>query len=244
MRWCKGLFFAFGLVAFSASAQVTISRQVISCFGLSGGEQVKLSSTAGQPEYTTEEGDGLMATQGFQQPESIDPLSVEYQIAFPPCSNGSDGNIQITSISGCVTDEYEIFWNGQPGDLTLSGVSPGKYKLEVTGPGFCSFTTVIEISEMMEQDCELAFYNAIFPNGETENQTWIIENITLPQFANNTVEILNRWGQRVWKGENYDNTNTVFRGLADDGRELPDGTYFYKVTTADNEFTGYIELLR
>jgi gliding motility-associated-like protein len=245
MRLSTGVFFSFFLFALSASAQVTISRQVISPFALSGGEGVKINSTAGQPEYKTGDSENTILTQGFQQPEQIDPLQVDYQVAFPQCSNGSDGNIQITSISGCATDEYEIFWNGEPGDLILSGVSPGSYALEVTGPGFCSFSAVIQISEMdITQDCELSFYNTLFPNGATNNQTWIIENITLPEYEQNTVKIINRWGQTVWEAENYDNETVVFRGIGNNGSELPDGTYFYLVEAGGLTFDGYIELLR
>jgi gliding motility-associated-like protein len=99
-------------------------------------------------------------------------------------------------------------------------------------------------------------YNAVTPNGDTLNDSFVIENITnLDCYPENTVEIYNRWGVKVFDTTNYDNRNRVFTGLSE-GRgtvnqsaELPTGTYFYilKYKTSNGSSVtknGYLYLSR
>ncbi|MCZ8368031.1 gliding motility-associated C-terminal domain-containing protein [Flavobacterium sp.] len=98
--------------------------------------------------------------------------------------------------------------------------------------------------------------NAVTPNGDGANDFFIIENIQdITCYPENTVEIYNRWGVKVFDTTNYDNTSRVFRGISE-GRatvnqsaELPTGTYFYilKYKKADGNFVtknGYLYLSR
>lgn len=49
------------------------------------------------------------------------------------------------------------------------------------------------------------------------------------------MEIVNRWGRKVFSTENYDTHGNVFRGIAegkgviDRGEKLPTGTYYYAI---------------
>ena len=99
-------------------------------------------------------------------------------------------------------------------------------------------------------------YNAVTPNGDTLNDSFVIENITnLDCYPENTVEIYNRWGVKVFDTTNYDNTTRVFIGVSE-GRstvnqsaELPTGTYFYilKYKTIEGNYVtknGYLYLSR
>jgi gliding motility-associated-like protein len=94
---------------------------------------------------------------------------------------------------------------------------------------------------------DIVVYNGISPNGDSKNDTWIIEYITLfPDTQNNRVTIYNRWGDIVWEGSNYDNDNIVFTGINKNGNELNTGTYFYKIEFNGNRetITGYLSLKR
>lgn len=52
-------------------------------------------------------------------------------------------------------------------------------------------------------------------------------------------------GVAVWKGINYNNDTVVFKGLTNNGNELPSGTYFYKIEVGNSPVrTGYIILKR
>jgi gliding motility-associated-like protein len=93
---------------------------------------------------------------------------------------------------------------------------------------------------------DIIVYSGISPNGDTKNDTWVIEYITLfPDTQSNRVTIYNRWGDLVWEGANYDNNSIVFTGLNKNGNELTTGTYFYKIEFTDREtITGFLSLKR
>ncbi len=80
-------------------------------------------------------------------------------------------------------------------------------------------------------DGEIVVYNALSANDDILNATFHIQNIdALPETKINRVVIFNRWGDVVFDVEDYNNTTKVFRGLSNDGKELPSGIYFYKIT--------------
>ncbi|MFN0049022.1 MAG: PKD domain-containing protein, partial [Cytophagales bacterium] len=67
--------------------------------------------------------------------------------------------------------------------------------------------------------------NIITPDGNGQNDTWVIDNIT--SYPDNTVLIFNRWGQEVFKAQNYQNN---WAGTSKAGDQLPDGTYYFVIT--------------
>ncbi len=69
------------------------------------------------------------------------------------------------------------------------------------------------------------FFNGFSPNGDGINDWWNVPILT--QYRKNSVVIINRWGNEVWKRDNYDNKDVVFKGDNMNGNELPDGTYYY-----------------
>jgi gliding motility-associated-like protein/uncharacterized delta-60 repeat protein len=91
---------------------------------------------------------------------------------------------------------------------------------------------------------DILVYNAFSPNGDGNNEIFFIQYIdVLPETQSNKVTIYNRWGDAVFTISNYDNVNRVFKGLNDQGGELPSATYFYKIEfPARKEITGYLSL--
>jgi gliding motility-associated-like protein len=93
---------------------------------------------------------------------------------------------------------------------------------------------------------EIVVYNAISPNGDGKNDYFKIDNI---QFIEpiNRVLIYNRWGDKVFEVEDYDNDSQRFEGKQTNGKELPSGVYFYKIIYLGNnrdELKGYITIKR
>ncbi|MFM2266706.1 MAG: hypothetical protein RL757_146, partial [Bacteroidota bacterium] len=87
----------------------------------------------------------------------------------------------------------------------------------------------------------LKAYSAISPNGDQFNQFFIIEGIE--RYPNHSLCIFNRWGERVLITKNYQND---FEGKWD-GKELPDGTYFYLLRDEENStilLSGYLQIFR
>jgi hypothetical protein len=92
--------------------------------------------------------------------------------------------------------------------------------------------TIAKVKEKISPCKALKIYNAISPDGDSENAEFKIEGLTECS-SDNTVEIYNRWGVKVYETSNYGSSGNVFKGLSE-GRSvvlknelLPSGTYFY-----------------
>jgi hypothetical protein len=79
--------------------------------------------------------------------------------------------------------------------------------------------------------CEVKVNNLLTLDGNNLNDNLNIINIE--SFPANEIEIYNRYGQVVWRIENYNNTTNTFKGRANVGGvyqindNLPTGTYYY-----------------
>ncbi|RTZ03543.1 hypothetical protein EKM02_01540 [Flavobacterium sp. RSP49] len=101
--------------------------------------------------------------------------------------------------------------------------------------------------------CILIVFNAVSPNGDGLNDFFLIKGIDC--FPNNTVEIYNRWGIKVYDIQGYDNDSKSFKGFSEgrvsikESNGLPSGTYFYIIKYVDLngigiDKTGYLQLSR
>ncbi|MHC0442504.1 gliding motility-associated C-terminal domain-containing protein [Flavobacterium sp. 3-210] len=114
-----------------------------------------------------------------------------------------------------------------------ASVSPGAgYTQLVTHEvhGYGMFTLAIADKDVPKPD-DLIVYNALSPNGDGLNDTFHIKGID--KYPDNTVEIFNRWGVKVYDAKGYNESDVMFAGYSD-GRatinrneKLPTGTYFY-----------------
>lgn len=127
-------------------------------------------------------------------------------------------------------DKKQQLWVDEGGvvDLEAKEITTAT---SVNGYGFFTLATV-KTDWLLDGD--VVIYNLVTPDGDGKNDYFIIDNIN--RFPNNTVEIYNRWGVKVYDTKSYDSTGNVFRGYSE-GRvtinkneKLPTGTYFYIVT--------------
>lgn len=84
--------------------------------------------------------------------------------------------------------------------------------------------------------------NGISPNGDGDNDEWIIDGIEL--FPNCNVEVYNRWGELLFQSPGYkEKWNGTFKG-----KDLPIGTYYYIIDLGDplfpDDYTGPITIMR
>lgn len=135
--------------------------------------------------------------------------------------------------------------DGQPltatGNSLIITANAGTTVYEVTTTEVCSQKATISVE--VDESCSFEIPNAITPNGDSFNDTWII-----PQANSNgniTVEIFNRWGQKVYSRDGYSNS-AGWNGMADNDKELPHGTYYYVVFLNDGSepIGGHITILR
>ena len=99
------------------------------------------------------------------------------------------------------------------------------------------------------EEGKLVIYEGFSPNADDKNKKWIIGGIE--QYPNNTVQIYNRWGNKVFEVKGYDNGDNAWGSESAVGiilgQELvPDGTYFYILDLGDGSplRKGYITVHR
>jgi gliding motility-associated-like protein len=114
------------------------------------------------------------------------------------------------------------------------------FTVTVTDGFGCTQTATVTV--IILNDFKLFPYNLITPNGDGMNDTWVVENIWA--YPEAVVVIFNRYGMEVFNGSNYDLNR--WDGTFD-GKELPDGAYYYVITHPDHPNTVYkgaINLIR
>jgi gliding motility-associated-like protein len=92
---------------------------------------------------------------------------------------------------------------------------------------------------VLETD-SLFLYNTFTPNGDGDNDNWVIGN--LDKFPDNTLTIYNRYGRQVYYAHPYSNN---WHGKSG-GEELPAATYYYILDKGDGskELHGAVTILR
>jgi gliding motility-associated-like protein len=85
-------------------------------------------------------------------------------------------------------------------------------------------------------------FKGISPNDDGRNDTWTI--LGIEQFPNNQVQVFNRWGNQIFEQKGYSNAS-AWNGQWN-GKDLPDGTYFYRIDLGGNagNLSGWVEILR
>ncbi len=246
-------------ISVCAKAQ-TITPHVINSAG--GGGAIGTSSlevyyNIGETIITTQINGSNTVTQGFLQPDiagnfalSITPL---YQ--NESCLNKKDGFINL-AINSQPSNTYLLFkWTPDtvcPANLnyqcnTIDSLAPGNYSVSIlaldntTGAVKDSVKTTFVITASAEP-CNITVYNGFTPDGDGLNDNWIIENIE--NYANNTVTIFNRWGNKVWSTQNYNNTTNYWDGKGPKSSVLTSGTYFYIIELENGAGVkkGWVEL--
>lgn len=185
-------------------------------------------------------------------------------IASNPFSSQIEGSVQI-DLTQIITDEDDnvdyatlrvidnITSRGVPATIDASYFLMVNYSgnpftgtdrvtLEVCDLALACVQQVIDI----EVVGEIKIYNGLTPDGDGYNDFMDIKYVDVVEGASqNKVTILNRWGDVVWNTNDYNNTDKVFIGETNDGKELPSGTYFYKVELSSGKlYTGFITLKR
>ncbi len=118
------------------------------------------------------------------------------------------------------------------GGVTSDPLAGKVYEKLVTAQvsGYGIFTTAL-IKKTNPEPEEVVIYNAISPNDDGINDSFLIEGID--KYPDNKVEIYNRWGVKVYDANSYNESDVMFRGYSDGrvtikrGDKLPAGTYFY-----------------
>ncbi len=138
-----------------------------------------------------------------------------------------------------------VYWSPTASIYNQSTLNPDvfpsstiQYTVAIVFPHGCTFYETVIVNVI--PNSELYFYNSFTPNGDGANDFFYIGNIS--QYPNNTLDIYNRYGQKIFSETGYNN-DWAGNYL---GTELPCGTYFYILDTHDKpgKFRGEVSIIR
>ena len=152
------------------------------------------------------------------------------------------------------TEPYFYNWVKPAGQTTaeITGLCNGTYFVEVTDAQGCT-SALGEVSGVVKDKRFNCFEDRVVltPDEDGLNDDLVI--FCADDFAQNRIEIYNRWGQLVYEQENYDCTDlggiNCFSGQTNRGEDLPEGAYYWvlEYTDANNNLVqvkGSLTILR
>jgi gliding motility-associated-like protein len=118
-------------------------------------------------------------------------------------------------------------------------------------PNNNSIPDYLEDNNHQPSEDGIEVFNLLTPNDDGENDVFVIRNIGL--YPDNSLEVYNRWGSKVYSVNGYGQNQNYFRGVSegnitiDQNSELPVGTYWYVLNYKNaqgvwNQRIGYIYL--
>jgi gliding motility-associated-like protein len=180
-------------------------------------------------------------------PDTVTNSSVPMTVFTFPIDAGADATIlsgESTILNGSTTAPIYVwspsFYLSSTNNLNAAAV-PNEtitYTLEATQNG-CTLFDYVTITVTNG----LNVPNTFSPNGDDNNDTWLIEGIE--RFPNNLVQIFDRWGQKIYQANGYSELK-AWDGRTSTGN-VAEGVYYYVIDLRDqNEYPlhGNINVIR
>uniref|UniRef100_UPI0024903267 T9SS type B sorting domain-containing protein n=1 Tax=Maribacter luteus TaxID=2594478 RepID=UPI0024903267 len=187
-----------------------------------------------------------------------DEIANDIQVSEILDTDGFEYDSHFIASGGGVYDEVTGIWDIPELDarasvrlvISVKAIAAGTFENTATITAVTPFdsdvsnnesTISVEIDERSNNDCGFLF-NQFSPNGDGTNDFLYINCITDPEYADNTLEIYDRYGNQVFATKGYDNTWDGTRK----NEQLPKGTYFYVLDLGDGSEVkkGWIQIIR
>jgi gliding motility-associated-like protein len=163
----------------------------------------------------------VATTINITQPDSIDIVADVKQAS---CPDVSDGGINITTSGGSGT--LAFLWSDGSTDQNRSNIKGGDYTVAVTDENGCVSHLTVTV-DFTGYNC-IVIPTIITPNGDGQNEKWIIKNAEL--YPDIDVKVYTRWGKLVYSSRNP-NANP-WDGTYQ-GNLLPNDSYHYIIRLND-----------
>ncbi|MFC6095146.1 gliding motility-associated C-terminal domain-containing protein [Flavobacterium qiangtangense] len=252
-----------GQCATSVSLNVAVGNSIVPNFDVT---PINICSGSSVPTLSTTSPNGIT---GIWSPSSISNTN-SGTYTFTPnagqCATSVSLNVTVGSISALISEEctnkalllnvsplsnsynpndVDYIWKNANGTEVgnsenfnateyVSGISNPTFPMTftVTVLGDCETTAEYTINGI---SCNIP--KGISPNGDGKNDEFDLTGLNV-----NEITIFNRYGTKVFSHKNY---TKEWRGQADNGNELPDGTYFYVIHRDGIEATtGWVQINR
>lgn len=176
----------------------------------------------------------------------LDTAEVVTKISLPDLPTGSlsgkikesleepyEAKLELTSpreAGQSFSTDFEVLTrNSETGaiDFSYNKIFAGGYTFTLRD----SFGCVKTYDLTIDFNPNLFIPNIFTPDGDGVNEEFYIRNLP----ANSSLEITDRWGQKIFSSPNYSNDWKA--------KGMPDGVYFYKLIIRNRNYTGWIEVL-
>ncbi|MFD2564890.1 T9SS type B sorting domain-containing protein, partial [Aquimarina rubra] len=170
----------------------------------------------GEPDYRDTDDDG----------DGVDTVEENYDGDEDPSDTDTDGD-GIPDYLDTDDDGDDILTEDENPDPNSDGIPDDA--IDTDGDGVPDY---LDPNGPVDPNAEdgIEIFTGISPNGDGINDVFVIRGI---ENLENTLEIYNRWGVKVFGTDNYGRNDNFFRGISN-GRatvetkdELPIGTYYY-----------------
>jgi gliding motility-associated-like protein len=139
--------------------------------------------------------------------------------------------------------EVSVSRSHEPGSVFQPGTTPVTYEFTDASGNKSACTFEVTVSE---PEIRFTVSQALTPDGNGANDTWILPNIE--RFTDNTVLVVDRWGNKVFYAAGYDNETVFWDGTTSSGAKVPTGTYFYTIEVRFQDATvqkkGFLEVIQ
>lgn len=158
--------------------------------------------------------------------------------------SGSDNDGQVTTYAWTqISGPSEItLTQGDVGELYLDNLVAGTYVFELTVTDDDDSTGKDQVTVIILEGGEVPLTVNIpryfTPNNDGINDVWEWPNIEL--YANATLVIFNRFGQKIYETKSYQNN---WNGTVD-GKPLQEDAYYYSIRLSNTDIKGAVRIVR
>jgi gliding motility-associated-like protein len=190
----------------------------------------------------------VRSTDACGQPATATSNAVRVTVNQPvQVSAGPDKTItegESVVLEGTADGSYPVTWSPSQTLTFVAGnqLRPVAAPLVTTtyalsaGAGYCGGTSLVTVTVLPR----VRIPNAFSPNGDSNDDTWQIDNIEA--YPNSRVLVFNRWGAKIFETTNY-TRSSEWRGTIN-GQPAPFGTYYYVITLGNGKsFTGPLTVI-
>ena len=150
------------------------------------------------------------------------------QFAITGGCQGSSYILEATPINNSFTNNVNYSWTNAAGTIvgntqSITVTVAGNYTCLITVNG----TGCLKSEVFTANDITCSIPKGISPNADGLNDNFDLTGLNVTQLS-----IFNRYGSKVYAKGNY---SKEWFGQADNGNDLPDGTYYYVIETGTSE---------